>query len=215
MRSRTIGRCQTFLTKCAQLATVEEYKNFSWSWPGNHQGLHAIMILLIDLVQDPESSTAIQSRRVIDIIFALNGPQGGLVAGSGTEDDIMKRPLTEGGQETWEYLRRLRSKAWQKAGLDPDVVWTRDQAVQYCHNAHEPEVLAGEQGPMWSQASPESFEGMSLARVSQQAVPGAEALEDIMMSPPNLDWAYIDEVLSGGQQMELEMDLPPFDQEGS
>lgn len=78
--------------------------------------------MLIDLFERPHSVEAPRSRAFIDQIFALSGPDGGIVHG---EDGIsVQRPLREGGREAWDMLRRLRQKAWQKAGLDPDVLWT-------------------------------------------------------------------------------------------
>ncbi len=78
--------------------------------------------MLIDLFERPHSAEAPRSRAFIDQIFALSGPDGGIVHG---EDGIsVQRPLREGGREAWDMLRRLRQKAWQKAGLDPDILWT-------------------------------------------------------------------------------------------
>ena len=78
--------------------------------------------MLIDLFERPHSAEAPRSRAFIDQIFALSGPDGGIVHG---EDGVsVQRPLREGGREAWDMLRRLRQKAWQKAGLDPDVLWT-------------------------------------------------------------------------------------------
>ncbi len=78
--------------------------------------------MLIDLFRRPLSAEAPRSRALIDEIFALSGPDGGITHG---EDGVfVQRPLREGGREAWDMLRRLRQKAWQKAGLDPDVLWT-------------------------------------------------------------------------------------------
>ena len=91
-------------------------------------------------------------RQAIDIAFALCGPNGGIVAGGGASNRLMKRPLTEGGQEVWDYFRRLRAKAWQKAGLDPDIVWTREQAIHFCNQQPEPAIIADEPVSLWSPA---------------------------------------------------------------
>lgn len=127
---RSIERCQSFLIKCAQMVSSEEFGLFHWSWPGNHQPLHATMILLIDLIQTPNSPSAAASIQVIDIVFALSGPSGGLVAGPSSVADLTDRSLNEGGREAWSYLRRLRVRAWLKSGLDPNVIWTRKAAIE-------------------------------------------------------------------------------------
>lgn len=84
--------------------------------------------MLIDLYERPTSPEASKSRAFIDKIFSLSGPDGGVVGG---EDGVSTaRPLKDGGREAWDMMRRLREKAWQKAGLDPQVFWTEQAQVQ-------------------------------------------------------------------------------------
>ena len=79
--------------------------------------------MLIDLYERPFDPEAPKSRAFIDKIFSLTGPDGGVV---GDEDDDMaaSRPLKDGGREAWDMIGRLRQKAWQKAGLDPQKLYT-------------------------------------------------------------------------------------------
>jgi len=110
----------------------------------NHQPMHATMydsiskvtgtalmryrIMLIDLYERPYSPEASRSRAFIDSILALSGPDGGVVGG---EDGIStQRPLKDGGREAWDMIRRLRQKAWQKAGLNPQILWTEQDQIQ-------------------------------------------------------------------------------------
>ncbi|KAK5699664.1 hypothetical protein LTR97_005793 [Elasticomyces elasticus] len=181
------------------MASISEFRNFQWSWPGIHQPLHAIMLLLIDLVQSSDTDTASASRRSVDICFALFGPHGGIVGGGTGSDKLMERPLTEGGQEAWEYFRRLRTQAWQKAGIDPAVVWTREQAVQYCNKQAEPPVIIDQVGPMWSEGSASDREGLDTTNTQHPA----QTFEAGMTSPPSIDWTYLDAVLEGHQQPDL------------
>lgn len=84
--------------------------------------------MLIDLYERPYSPEASKSRAFIDRILALSGPDGGVVGG---EDGIStQRPLKDGGREAWDMIRRLRQKAWQKAGLNPEVLWTEQDQIQ-------------------------------------------------------------------------------------
>ena len=109
------------MRKFISLATDPAFQPFQWSWPGNHQPMHAAMIMLVDMYERPNSVEAPRSRALIDKIFSLSGPDGGIVSG---EDGVtVQRPLREGGREAWNMLRRLRDKAWQRAGLDPNVLW--------------------------------------------------------------------------------------------
>ena len=92
-----------------------------------HQPMHAAMIMLVDLYERPTSVEAPRSRAFIDKIFAMSGPDGGIVSG---EDGVtVQRPLREGGREAWDLLRKLREKAWRKAGLDPNVLWTEESQI--------------------------------------------------------------------------------------
>ena len=158
-----------------------------------------MMILLVDLIETPEAPYASYSRRVIDIIFALLGPTGGLVANA-------KRPLTGRERETWEYLRRLRNRAWQECGVNTDLTWTRKQAVEHCNNSSEPPVLVPDPGPMWSQTSPGMSEDMGAFLESTTA--GFEGMGDVMMSPPNIDFSYLESVLGGDYWFEQGEDDP-------
>lgn len=79
-------------------------------------------IILIDLYERPYSPEASVSRGFVDQILSLSGPDGGVV--SGGDDIFTQRPLRNGGREAWGMIRRLRQKAWQKAGLDPTLPWT-------------------------------------------------------------------------------------------
>lgn len=127
-RQSALRHCHGFMAKFIQLATVPDFQPFHWSWPGNHQPMHAAMIMLIDLYERPYSPEASKSRAFIDRILALSGPDGGVVGG---EDGVSsQRPLKDGGREAWDMIRRLRQKAWQKAGLNPQMLWTEQDQIQ-------------------------------------------------------------------------------------
>src|SRR3954447_11067701 len=84
--------------------------------------------MLVDLDERPYSPEASKSRVFIDRIMALCGPDGGVVGG---EDGIsMFRPLKHGGREAWDMIRRLRQKAWQKAGLNHQMLWNGQDKIQ-------------------------------------------------------------------------------------
>ncbi|RAL05507.1 putative C6 transcription factor [Aspergillus ibericus CBS 121593] len=127
-RQSALRHCHGFMEKFVSLATDPDFQPFQWSWPGNHQPMHATMIMLIDLYERPYSPEAPKSRAYIDKIFSMTGPDGGVVGG---EDGIStQRPLKDGGREAWDMIRRLRQKAWQKAGLDPHKLWSEQAQIQ-------------------------------------------------------------------------------------
>ncbi|KAJ5648849.1 uncharacterized protein N7484_002572 [Penicillium longicatenatum] len=118
-RQSALRHCHGFMEKFIQLATDPDFQPFHWSWPG---------IMLIDLYERPYSPEASKSRAFIDRILAISGPDGGVVGG---EDGIStQRPLKDGGREAWDMIRRLRQKAWQKAGLNPKMLWTEQDQIQ-------------------------------------------------------------------------------------
>ncbi|CAG8895101.1 unnamed protein product [Penicillium egyptiacum] len=118
-RQSALRHCHGFMDKFIQLATDPDFQPFHWSWPG---------IMLIDLYERPYSPEASRSRAFIDRILALSGPDGGVVGG---EDGVStQRPLKDGGREAWDMIRRLRQKAWQKAGLNPRMLWTEKDQIQ-------------------------------------------------------------------------------------
>ncbi|KAK2810520.1 hypothetical protein FQN49_008533, partial [Arthroderma sp. PD_2] len=127
-RQCALRHCHGFMEKFILLATDPDFQPFQWSWPGNHQPMHATMIMLIDLYERPASSEAPKSRAFIDKIFSLSGPDGGVVGG---EDGVTtSRPLNDGGRQAWDMMRRLREKAWLKARLDPQLLWTEQAQLQ-------------------------------------------------------------------------------------
>ncbi|EED22337.1 C6 transcription factor, putative [Talaromyces stipitatus ATCC 10500] len=127
-RQGALRHCHGFMEKFIALATDPDFQPFQWSWPGNHQPMHATMIMLIDLYERPNSPEALRSRAFIDKIFSISGPDGGVVGG---EDGVTTaRPLKDGGREAWDMMRRLREKAWQKAGLNPKQLWTEQAQIQ-------------------------------------------------------------------------------------
>lgn len=131
--SSFLEKCRTYVLKCASIAACPQFDRFHWSWPGNHQPIHALATLLVDLIQDPHSEHAEKYREAVNIVFAMLGPTGGLLPETKL-DTPGPRPLTEGGEEVWLFIRRLRSKAWRCADIDPGIVWTRKHAVHWLNN---------------------------------------------------------------------------------
>lgn len=190
-----------FLHKQACLAAIPLFRNFQWSYPGNHQPLHAITILLLDLLNTPAPATnpiCLASKQVWDIVFALCAPKGGIV---GIEDlKYHGRPLTQGIRETWDLLRRLRVKAWTHAGWVAGMVWSRERAVPFCNHELDGDFDTAQTPPgLWTPSVPGD---------TQQG----DFTEGIALSPPNIDWAYLDAVLEGSRDpMDLGFD---FSREG-
>jgi hypothetical protein len=82
------------------------------------------MMLLHGIGGRPNDPNLKLSCTLVDQVMALCGPQGGITASD--DDEIMARPLTEGGSEAWNLVRRLRSKLWARLGLDPNILPPRE-----------------------------------------------------------------------------------------
>ncbi|KEF56910.1 uncharacterized protein A1O9_07100 [Exophiala aquamarina CBS 119918] len=120
-RQCALHNCHSFLRKFISVASDHELEPFWWSWPAMYGPMHAALIVLVDLYERPRSVEAPRSRELIDSVFAYSSPERGIVGGP--NGVTVHRPMREGGVEAWDMLRGLRSAAWQKAGLDPQVLW--------------------------------------------------------------------------------------------
>ncbi|KAF2436271.1 hypothetical protein EJ08DRAFT_232821 [Tothia fuscella] len=132
---QTISHCQGFLLKTAYLACNTEFTLFQWSWPGNHQPLHAMMLILQFLIDSPHSTLASDCRNAVDFVLALYEDGFGLVAGGG--EPKQSRRIAQGGTEAWKFFFRQRKQAWEAAGLNPSQLWSRREAVRKCLTAME------------------------------------------------------------------------------
>ncbi|RVX72028.1 hypothetical protein B0A52_04626 [Exophiala mesophila] len=119
---------QSFLRKLVSLAEDPDLEQFRWSWLLTHGPVQPAMIVLVDLYERPHSIEAARSRELIDQVFSWSNPERGIVGGP--NGVTVQRPLREGGVEAWDMLRGLRSAAWQKAGLEPRVLWTEADQIE-------------------------------------------------------------------------------------
>lgn len=101
------------------MCTTPEFRPFYWLYPGTYQPLQATAILLDDVLKSPFSAEAQHSRTLVERLFSFEGPYGvGLYKERGLNKDT-----SHAGKAVWEMLRRLRRRAWKKAGIDPDMAW--------------------------------------------------------------------------------------------
>ncbi|KAJ9616590.1 hypothetical protein H2200_000309 [Cladophialophora chaetospira] len=126
-RQCALHNCHSFLRKFNSLASDPDLESFRWGWPALYGPLHSVLIVLVDLYERPKSVEAPRSRELVDNVFAFAAPESGIVGGS--NGFTVQRPIREGGIEAWEMLRGLRAAAWQKAGLDPAVLWTEEDQI--------------------------------------------------------------------------------------
>lgn len=155
------------------------------------------MILIQEIDREPDGPMSAESRSIVDEAFAICGPTGGL---AGVEEyKLISRHLTEGGREAWDLLRHLRSKAWQKCGVDPDMLWTREQVIERTHEKAArsiafPDEDSGPELPVHpaSGAGPSARLGAIPQGADEVIVPGG-------VPTPNIDWGEWDTIIGDMQ----------------
>jgi hypothetical protein len=108
------------------MCTTISYLPFQWLYPGAYQPLQPVAVLLVDLLKEPQSLESQESRVLLEKIFSLLGPGGRI---NNSNSSMAKWPdqryASKGAKQAWERLEKMRSKAWQKLGLDSSVLWMR------------------------------------------------------------------------------------------
>lgn len=123
---RVIPRFQSFLSIFIKMCTTDSYLPFQWLYPGAYQPLQCVAVLLIDLLKAPVSPEAAKSQSLLENIFSLLGPEGRISSGTlNVTSWPNQRYASAGAKQAWMRLEKLRSKVWQKLGLDHSVLWAR------------------------------------------------------------------------------------------
>jgi len=143
-RNCALKACHSFMRKFISLGEDIELQRFRWTRTSMYQPIYATVILLVDLHDRPHSEEAPRSRAMIDKIFSLSVRYKTGLANDTPQSPFEPPSLQDGGSEVWIMLCKLRRKAWQKAGLDPDVLWSEEDqvAVGVAKPLHENELFA-------------------------------------------------------------------------
>lgn len=148
-----------FVQKYICLSACAIFERYQWAWPGNHQPLHALTVLIKEVDRLGEDPIAARLRDLVDQTLALCGSRGGVVGGS--ESGVLLRPVTDYSQEVWRVLLRLRTKVWVKTGASLDVPLRRD--IQAAAETRLSTILNDIDSSSGDLAhEPVSFEGMDL-----------------------------------------------------
>lgn len=135
---RLIRHCHSFIEIFLEMCINVSFQHYQWLYPGMYQALHPIAIILADLWNRPHSSEATTSRLLMDRVFSLLGPDGGVV--TATDNSSTRRHLSTGGKKAWSVLYKMKRNAWVKAGLDPDVIWAAEpQQIQRTSDIDTPQ----------------------------------------------------------------------------
>ncbi|EPS43547.1 hypothetical protein H072_2486 [Dactylellina haptotyla CBS 200.50] len=117
-RHCSLHACHRLLRKFLFLSNSPAFRPYFWFLPGTYQPLHSCMILLLDLYNSPTSEESRPSRKLLDEVFELFGPDGNgnPNSTSGAYDALAQRQLVEGGKEAWAMMARFRAKAYARGG---------------------------------------------------------------------------------------------------
>jgi hypothetical protein len=96
---------------------------YHWIYSRTYQPLHALSLLLADLLTSPNSTSRDQqasslSRRLIDAVFKLYETGEGIV----TASDLFRRQLSPEGNQVWTMLLNARRTAFERTGQNPQVL---------------------------------------------------------------------------------------------
>ncbi|KAF8860231.1 hypothetical protein BDZ45DRAFT_724757 [Acephala macrosclerotiorum] len=120
--SLAIEGCRRYLYTFLSITQSPTFQPWHWCWPGQHQPLHSIMTLLLDLSQHPSSPTSKSTRQLIDMAIFMCGPQENHGIQSSEDRQVDGRPLGVSGSKAWEFIRRARERVWLERGLDPGLL---------------------------------------------------------------------------------------------
>lgn len=95
------------------------------------------MILLNELLQRPAAPFAHRARTIVDVVFTLTGRSNDTAAGQDKIHSSSAGNSNGGEGEVWQSLGRLRSKAWRAADIDPELTWTRPEAISVCDELYK------------------------------------------------------------------------------
>ena len=169
------------------------------------------MILIREIDQSSDSGYTEECRNIVDEAFSVCGSAGGLIS---TEDpNLQHQLLTEGGREAWDLLFRLRSKAWQKHDVDPDILWTRDEVTKRAYARAEritrdpdAEYPQGEMStqfpPLGPSAGVHPIATTTTAANAPQESLNAEILADAGQMT-NVDWQEWDSLVAESQSGDM------------
>ncbi|KAE9365933.1 hypothetical protein N431DRAFT_487811 [Stipitochalara longipes BDJ] len=127
IRKECIQHCQSFVRKFLEMCSDDCFRGYHWVYPGMYQPLQAVATILVDLCNSPTSHEARDSRILVDYVFSMMEPDGGVVAED--EHAPISRQLSSGGKKAWDILRKMRRKAWIKVGLDPYLIWMSSEGL--------------------------------------------------------------------------------------
>ncbi|KAE9371804.1 hypothetical protein N431DRAFT_559228 [Stipitochalara longipes BDJ] len=125
---QAILRCKEYLQVFLKIVQSSEFQPWHWCWPGQHQPLHAILLLIMHLERCPDNSTTQETRRLVDLAIFMCGPQENNGVLSSEDGCFDSRPLSGSGSKAWEFIRQARANVWTKAGLDPVILNCPEQA---------------------------------------------------------------------------------------
>jgi hypothetical protein len=107
-----------------------------------------------------------------------------------------------------DLLWRFRSRAWRAAGLDPHVLWTREQALESLYKAYdEAQQEYLQQAEMNFPERPGSFYfGEPTPAATSQTLGTGLVDPNTPVPMPNVDMSFWDQMIVEHGQMDLDLE---------
>jgi hypothetical protein len=114
---RAIQKFQTYISIFIDMCNSRSYNIFQWFYPGIFQPLQPASSLLVDLLRNPESKEAAESRRLMEVLFSLIGPEGRLTRVHNGNFSSLRRPSYR-VKQAWLHFNELRRAVWKELRFD-------------------------------------------------------------------------------------------------
>jgi hypothetical protein len=123
VREDALLHARAYLQLFLRLCKFPKSAHYHWTYPRTYQPLHALSIILADLmtganstIQDQQAS--LLSRGLVDAVFELYETGEGIV----TAGELCRRQLSPEGNHVWTMLLNARRTAFERMGQDPHVL---------------------------------------------------------------------------------------------
>lgn len=112
---------QAYLRCYIELNTTHSFRPLRWLYPGYHQPIQAVAILLVDLYRNPRNQHALESQTLIERLFSILQQEDSLIDMHLKQvhgRSHARRPFAM----AWRKLEELRRTVWSKLGLNESTL---------------------------------------------------------------------------------------------
>ena len=102
------------------MSTTDRFRPFQWLYPGYHQPIEAVAVLLVDLLRTKNSEHTSKTKVLIENLFTnLQDEHSFIKYGQKLNENLAKRPFAS----AWAEVDVLRRKIWSGMGWEKAPAW--------------------------------------------------------------------------------------------